>query len=527
MNVAPNRRGCIGGKHPLRLVVFRGYRGKLEDLRSGVEMERAAHAPHRWLVRSIVGLATLIAIVAIFAVWANRQLLDTGEWTTTSEKLIESPPIREAVSGYLTEQIYANVDVTGELRGALPSQLKPLAAPAAGALRSVVQKGVNLALERPLVQELWRSANEVSHRAFVRLIENKGKVVKTPGGGAVVLDLRPMLTEAAARVGVPASAVEKIPADVAEIQVVKSKNLQTMQTAVNVLRSLAIALPLLTLLLYGLAIYLARGRRPHTLTVVGSSLIFAGVVVLIARSLIGKVVVETLASTEAVRPAASAAWSIATSVLVEVAGAVIFLGVPVVLAGMLGGSTQPARSLRRSMAPHLRERPGIAFGVVGLLLIVLFAWGPIPATRNWVGILAIIALSMFGAEMLRREAVAEFPYAQAGPPGALGRGLRSISERFSAAGASLSAEAHAAGRRLRGEETGPKSPDDRAPNRGSTDREPGAPAGAQSTSASATTVSTVAADLPVQLQSLAALHQSGALSDEEYAAAKRRLLQLS
>ncbi len=265
-------------------------------------MEQAAHPPRRWLVRTLIGVATVIGIVAIFAVWANRQLLNTGGWTSTSTKLIESPPIREAVSGYLTEEIYANVNVTGELRSALPSQLKPLAGPAAGALRSLVQKGVNLALERPEVQQLWRSANEVAHAEFVKLIENKGRVVKTPGGGTVVLDLRPLVAQAAERVGVPASTVAKIPPKIAEIQVVKSKKLQTMQTAVNVLRSLAIALPLLALLLYGLAVYLARGLRTRTLIAVGISLIFAGVIVLIARSLIGKVVVESLASTAAVQP---------------------------------------------------------------------------------------------------------------------------------------------------------------------------------------------------------------------------------
>lgn len=433
-------------------------------------MAKASHAPHRWLVRSLIGIATVIGVVAIFAVWANRQLLNTDGWTTTSAKLIESPPIREAVSGYATEQIYANVDVAGELRSSLPTQLKPLAAPAAGALRSVVQKGVSLALERPFVQDLWRSANEVAHAEFVKLIENKGTVVKLPGGGTVVLDLRPLVAQAAARVGVPASAVEKIPPKAAEIQVVKSKQLQALQTAVNVLRNLAIALPLLTLFLYGLAVYLARGRRPHTLIAVGSALIIAGAVVLIARSLIGKAVVNSLASTESVRPAAEAAWSISTGILVEVAGAVIFVGVPVILAGMLGGPSRTATSLRHSMAPYLRDQPGIAFGVVGLLLIILFAWGPIPATRNWLGILLIIALSAFGAQMLRREAVAEFPDAQTGPPGALRSRLRSVSGRF--------AHTH-------------RSP---PPGDG-------------------------------QLQSLSRLHDSGALSDEEYAAAKRRLLQ--
>ena len=59
--------------------------------------------PHRWLVRSLIGLATVLGVVAIFAVWANRQLLDTGYWTDTSSKLVESPPIRDALSGYLTD----------------------------------------------------------------------------------------------------------------------------------------------------------------------------------------------------------------------------------------------------------------------------------------------------------------------------------------------------------------------------------------------------------------------------------------
>jgi hypothetical protein len=484
-------------------------------------METVAHPPHRWLVRSLIGLATLIGIVAIFAVWANRQLLNTSGWTQTSTKLIESPPIRTAVSGYVTEQIYDNVNVSGELRSVFPSELKPLAGPAAGALRSIVQKGVNLALERPLVQELWRKSNEVAHAQFVKLVENKGSVVKTPGKGRVVLDLRPILTQAAERVGVPASTVERIPPNAAEIEVVKSKELQTLQTAVNVLRYLALALPLLVLVLYGLAVYLARGRRPRTLIQIGVALIFAGVIVLIARSLLGKVVVESLASTEAVRPAAEAAWSIGTGILVEVAGAVIFIGVPIVIAGMLGGPSQAARSMRRSMAPYLRDRPGLAFGAMGLLLIILFAWGPIQATRNLLGILLIIVLAMLGTEMLRREAAGEFPDAPAATGLSLGGTMAAISSRFSGAQASLRSEAHAARERWRsnGPTPGAGAPGGAAPP--PADSGPAVPSAVAGAPAA-----TVAGshDLAGQLQQLAALHTAGALTDEEYAAAKRRLI---
>ena len=376
--------------------------------------------PHRWLVRSLIGLATVLGIVAIFAVWANRQLLDTGYWTSTNTKLIASPPIREAVAGYLTEQLYANVDVAGELKNELPSELKPLAAPAAGALKDVVEKGINLLLERPRVQELWSKANQITHAEFVRLVENKGSVVKLPGGGAVVLDLRPMLGEVAEKVGAPSSLVNKIPPNVAQLRIVTSKQLNTMQNAVNLLRSLALVLPLLVVALFALAVYLARGRRRQTLIAVGSAFIGAGLLVLVARGIIGNRVVDSLATTEAVRPAAQSAWSIGTSVLADVAWATVFIGVPVILAGLLAGPTRSATRLRSLMAPYLRDRPDISFGVVGLLLLLLFAWGPIVATRTLSGIVIIVALAIFGTQMLRRETAREFPDAHVahGPGGA-------------------------------------------------------------------------------------------------------------
>lgn len=376
----------------------------------------AGSTPHRWLVRSLIGVATVLGIVAIFAVWANRQLLDTGYWTSTNTKLIESPPIREAVSGYLTEQLYANVDVAGELKKGLPTELKPLAAPAAGALKDVVQKGIDLLLERPRVQELWSKANQVTHAEFVRLVENKGSVVKLPGGGAVVLDLRPMLGEVAEKVGASSTIVNKIPPKVAQLRIVTSNQLKTMQNAVNLLRSLALVLPLLVVALFALAVYLARGRRRHTLIAVGAAFIGAGLFVIVARGIIGNKVVDSLATTEAVRPAAQAAWSIGTSVLADVAWATVFIGVPVILAGLLAGPTRSATTLRRLMAPYLRDRPDITFGLVGLLLLLLFAWGPIVATKTLTGIVIVIVLAVFGTEMLRRETAREFPDAHLAPP---------------------------------------------------------------------------------------------------------------
>jgi hypothetical protein len=370
-------------------------------------------------VRSLIGVASVLGVVAVFAVWANRQLLDTGYWKSTNQKLIASPPIKEQLSVFLTDELYANVNVGEELKKELPSELKPLAAPAAGALRDAVQRGILFLLERPKVQELWGKANEVTHAQFVRLIENKGKFIKTPGGGAVILDLRPMLTEVAEKVGAPTSVVQKIPEKVAQVRIVTSSQLKTMQNAVNLLRVLAAALPLIVFVLLALAVYVARGRRRQTLIAAGSAFIGVGLVVVVARGLIGNKVVDSLASTEAVRPAAQAAWSIGTSVLADVAWSTVFIGIAIILAGLLAGPTRVATSGRRLIAPYLRDRADLTFGTVGLLLLLLFAWGPIAATKTILGILIVIVLAFFGAEMLRRQTAREFPDAHL-HPGMLG-----------------------------------------------------------------------------------------------------------
>lgn len=444
-------------------------------------------SPHTWLVRSMLGLAALLSVIGIFAVWANRQLLDTSYWTKTNTALLENHAIQEQLSSYLTDQLYANINVAGEIRAGLPSELKPLAGPAASGLRNVVEKGIVLALQQPRVQELWKSANEVTHKQFVNLIENKGKVIRTPGGGAVILDLRPIVSELATRFGAPASTAEKIPHNIAQIKIISSKSLETAQSAVRVLRSLAIVLPLLVLLLFAGAIGLAAGRRSRTLLNVGLVCLGAGLVVLVARTIIGKQVVDTLATTEAVRPAASAAWSIATSVLVDVADAMVFVGIIVVLAGLLGGHSRWATSTRRTLAPYLRERPDITFGVVALALLLLFAWGPIDATQKLLGILLITVLALFGTQMLRRQTAAEFPHARyVGGGDVLRKGMADVRESLAHGSASL--RAGISGHRGESQSAG------------------------------------AGGDHVERLERLASLHAAGSLSDEEFAAAKRELL---
>ena len=57
----------------------------------------------------------------------------------------------------------------------------------------------------------------------------------------------------------------------------------------------------------------------------------------------------------------------------------------------------------------MRDQPLLTFGIVTLVMALIFVWGPIPATHRLAGIIVFLALALLGTEVLRRQTGAEFP----------------------------------------------------------------------------------------------------------------------
>jgi hypothetical protein len=362
----------------------------------------------RFAVRALLVLGTLLAVLAIAAVFANRQALNADNWADTSSSLLEDAEIRSQFSAFLVDEIYDNVDVRAEIAQGLPPRTARLAGPIAGGLRTLAERTTNRALARPRVQQAWKEANRLTAQQFIAIAEGESEAI-TQSGDAVVLDLRVILLDLVERLGLPASLANKIPPDAGAVKIMSADQVETAKTGVTTLRSLAIVLPVLALLTLGLAVFLARGRRRRTLLGAGIGLIVAGIAVLVLRSVIGEQVTDALATTDAVQPAADNAWSISTRLLRDAAQATIIGGIPIVGAAVLAGPTRPATWLRRMMAPWLRDRPGIVYGVVASLVALVILWGPIPATQKFVPVLFMIGLVILGVEVLRRQTAREFP----------------------------------------------------------------------------------------------------------------------
>jgi uncharacterized membrane protein len=230
----------------------------------------------------------------------------------------------------------------------------------------------------------------------------------------VTLNLGVILDNVAARLGLPSDLSSKLPPSIASLTIFKSGQLKTVQDAGKAIKGLALWLTILCPLLYALAILLAAGHRRRTLMTVGFAAIFAGVVVFFGRNILQSQITNSLTNDATLRPAIRATIAIGTQLLTEVAGAVVFVGVVLVLCAWFAGPARIARAAREAIAPFLRENPWGTFAITLGIMALLFIWDPIPATGTPAGIITFLVLALLGTELLIRQTAREFPDARQG-----------------------------------------------------------------------------------------------------------------
>jgi hypothetical protein len=406
------------------------------------------HHRRRWTINAIFALAVLLGVFAVLAVWIHRQVLNTNNWTKTSSQLLADPKIQAAVGDLLVNELFSSVDVAAELKSVLPSEVDGLAAPAAAGLRTLATQVAPQVLATAPVQNAWRLANRTAQIELLRIL-NGGSKTLTTNNGVVALQLRPLLTQLAAQIGLQQQfesvqsklqgstgaaaqgAVQeklgvKLPPQSGSIVILRSSQLKTAQNIVKAIKGLSIILPLITLLLFLLAVWLADGWRRVALRTTGWCLVGIGLIAVLARRILSNVVVNSLVKVPANKPAVHQVLAIGTTLLYNIAIAMITYGLVVVVAAWLAGSTRPAIAVRRALAPSLREHPAYVYAVAGLVLLLVIIWGPFPSTRELLPIIGFAILLGAGIHTLRMMTAREFPDAQ------LGDSLRSIRAWYAA-----------------------------------------------------------------------------------------------
>jgi hypothetical protein len=419
-------------------------------------------------------LLILLASVLLFGtaadVWVKRQILSTPKWVAASDKILAEPKVQAALSTYIVDQIYSNVDVQRELSDKLPEGWKGVAGPLAAGIRTPAATAVEKILSSDQVLKIWHTVNEKAHQALVNVLEDKTRVGSTKDG-KVTLDIGEIVQIVGTDLGLPASVMDKLPADVGQITIFESSSLASIQNAVKIVNILGPILFVLIVALYALAVWLARGRRRLTLRNVGWSIIVVGLLLTTMRRLTGNYI-DSIITDPQYSVAAKIIFGILSELLFDTAWLLITWGA-IIVAGMLViGPNRIATWARRTAAPVLNaDRTVFWVGAAVLYLLVLLIV-PSPALRLWWSVIIIGVVVALGLEYLRSRSLAEFPDLQLdvdvdGMKNSVAKTWTNIASRFTS--------------------------DD-------------------------------ASDHVAQLQKLGDMHASGALTDAEYTAAKAKVL---
>ncbi len=362
----------------------------------------------RRTVKGLVILGSVLAFLSVFAIWTERQALNTDDWVTTSGRLIQNETIRAALSDYLVDQLYENVDVEAELEDRLPKDVKELAGPAAGGLRQVAGDGAEKVLETATAQSLWEDANRSAHEQLIAVLEDKGDAVSTSEGN-VSLNVGSLITNLADQVGIGQDLADKLPADAGQIEILRSDELKTAQNVAVAIKGLAIVLSLLTFISFGAAIYLSRDGRWVTVLYSGIGLIAAGFAVIVFREIAGGIVVDQLVVADSAKPAGEATWSIATSLMTSIATTVIVVGILFAVAGWLASPTKSAQATRRVFAPTLNHHAAYVYTGLAIVVCLYFLSSPTQGLRSFLTTLVVAGMAAFGIHELRKQTADEYP----------------------------------------------------------------------------------------------------------------------
>jgi hypothetical protein len=364
------------------------------------------------LAWGLLVLATIVLFVSALTVWAKRQLLDNQAWTNSSAQLLANDEIRGAIAQTLVDRLFERVDVEAQLRTRLPGRSQAAAPVLAAALESASVRVSDRFLQTDQAQALWKEINERAHAGVVKVLEGKdigpNQNIST-ANGAVTLDLRPLITRVATRLGLEDKLKANANPDAGQIVIMRSNQLKTAQTAVKALNALSSLLLIVAFALYALAIYVARGSRRLLLGGTGVSLVLVGLLIASLLRYLNPVIVDSLVKVDANKHPVSLILAIETSLLRDIAILLVVYGVLVLIATVIAGPNRPATAFRRWLAPSFRHHPVVVWAVAVLLFLILLAWGPSAGNRGLVGVAILAVTAVIAIEALRRQTLREFP----------------------------------------------------------------------------------------------------------------------
>ena len=280
-------------------------------------------APTRtWTSRLAAILACAVLPLATVSVWLDQRVTDTDAYVDAVGPLAEDPTVQRLVAERVEPAVL----------GAVPLDRLPSAAAANSEL--AVHTVVLAILTGPSFPPAWEDANRAAHTQMVGALRDEPGAVAPDGG--VTVDLAPVADAALAELetrGLPTGD----PDIQASFRVLDADQLDRARRGYRLLNALGLWLPVVWLVLVGLALLLSP-RRGRTLGMLAIGSLLAMVALLGLLGLARGIAVDAVPSAD--RELAGEVWDVVTSslhtavlVLIAVSGAMLLLRIALRFAG--------------------------------------------------------------------------------------------------------------------------------------------------------------------------------------------------
>jgi hypothetical protein len=404
-------------------------RAEVKELRSKqAGLVRRPHLGWRSPVAVLlIAVGCLFAPVSVLAVWSANQVSDTSRYVANIEPLVHDPAIQNALTDKITNQITSHLNVTGVTDQAaalltskgLPkvgSLVKTFAPSIASAVTGFIHSTVHKIVTSPRFAHAWIQVNTVAHEQIVKVLSGQDGGAVSVSNGQVSIDLAPFITivkqDLVAR---GFTLVNSLPPIHPTLALFSSKDLVKAQSLYRLINDLKIVLPILSLLLIGFGVYVARGHR-RALIGAGLGLATSMLVLGAGLQIFRGIYLNSVPSNVLPSDAAAAMFDTFVRFIKEGLRTILVLGLVVAAGAFITGPSVTAVRTRAALASGLAwarqsgehaglrtgpagqwtyaHRAGLRISAMALAAVAFVFWGR--PTAAVVILLAILLLVVLG-----------------------------------------------------------------------------------------------------------------------------------
>ncbi|MFJ3175352.1 hypothetical protein ACIPJK_31820 [Streptomyces roseus] len=242
------------------------------------ELESARHESHHRLralgSTVLIFVASVLALLAVVAVWANSIVRDTDRYVATVAPLASNPDIQQAVTNRVTTAVLDQIDVDAlvkELSDAASERGVPpkvgtligkLDGPITNGIKQLVSTTVLKVVSSQAFGTVWTDANRRAHAAVDKALTGSSDSVVEVKDNQVSIDVAPIVTQVKEKlVDSGLAAASKIPDVHTDFVVMQGQDVGKVKTYLRVLQIVGNWLPVIAVLVAAAGVFTAYHRR--------------------------------------------------------------------------------------------------------------------------------------------------------------------------------------------------------------------------------------------------------------------------